>query len=399
MLRLLLVCAYVGTASSTIYLVLAIVAARRFRRRPLVSPAEVEWPPVSVLKPLHGLEPRLEECLESFFTQAYGEFELVFAARSANDAAWPVVNTLRQRYPHVSTLILHTGEPLYPNAKVSALEQMVDAASFSHLVIADSDARVAPDCLRDVIRPLLDPLVGVVTCLYRGVPIGGLSSQLEALGMSVELAAGVVIADMLEGMRFALGPMMATRKDVIAVIGGIGSFGDYCADDYILGERSWAAGKAVVLSHHVIDHVIVSRSLKASVQHQARWMRSTRFSRPKGHLGTGLTFAMPFGILGLMVGVAQQRIWLAAALFGWAAVNRMLLAVFVGWGVVRDPNARWRCWLYPVRDLLGFGTWCSSFLSSQIVWRDERFVLTAGGRMRPMSGRATPHRMSAPTGQ
>jgi ceramide glucosyltransferase len=392
LLRLLLVCACAGAASSTIYLLLVTAAAHRFRKHAGLSAGvgedRVNWPPVSVLKPLHGLEPRLEDCLESFFTQRYGDFEIVFAARNGADAAWPVVNRLRERYPHVKTSIVYTGEPLYANAKVSSLEQMIDAAAFSHLVIADSDARVTPDCLTEVIRPLLDPHVGVVTCLYRGVPIGGLCSQFEALGMSVDLTAGVIVADMLEGMRFALGPTMATRKDVVALVGGIGSLGEYCADDYILGERAHAAGKVVLLSEHVIEHVVVNRTLRASLQHQARWMRSTRFSRPRGHVGTALTFAMPFGVLGLIVAVAQQRVGLAAGLFAWAIVNRVLLSIIVGWGVVRDRNARRRCWLYPVRDLLGFAIWCSSFLSSEIVWRNERYVLEPGGKMRSVFRRA-----------
>lgn len=392
-LGLLLVCACAGLASSTVYLMLVTAAARRFRRRrpgPFVAGGSdgVEWPKVSVLKPLHGLEPKLEDCLESFFTQTYGDFELVFAARNSTDGAWSVVRKLCARHPHVKTSILYTGEPQYANAKVSALEKMLGAASSSYLVIADSDARVMPDCLTDVIRPLRDPRIGVVTCLYRGVPIGGLCSQLEALGMSVELTAGVLVADMLEGMRFALGPIMATRTDVLATVGGIGSLGEYCADDYVLGERAHAAGKSVLLSDQVIEHVVVNRSVRASLQHQVRWMRSTRFSRPKGHVGTGLTFAMPFGLLGVIAGLAQQRIGLAVGLFGWAVVNSALLCLVVGWGVVRDRNARFRCWLYPLRDILGFAIWCASFCSSAIVWRDERYALEPGGRMRPVFPRS-----------
>ena len=389
MLRILLVCALTGTASSTIYLVLVMAAAYRFRRRAKAvvdgDSDGVKWPPISVLKPLYGLEPKLEDCLESFFSQRYRDFELVFAARDGTDAAWPVVRSLCERHPTVRTTVLYTGTPHYANAKVSALEKMVEAASFSRLVIADSDVRVTPDCLTAVIRPLLDPRIGVVTCLYRGVPIGGLCSQLEALGMSVELTAGVLVADLLEGMKFALGPVMATRKDVLALVGGIGGLGEYCADDYVLGERAHAAGKRVLLSEHVIEHVVVNRSVRASLQHQARWMRSTRFSSPKGHVGTGLTFALPFGLLGLIVGLAGQRVGLAVALFGWAVLNRVLLSVIVGWGVVGDRNARRRCWLYPVRDMLGFAIWCSSFFSSEIVWRDERYALEPGGTMRAIS--------------
>jgi ceramide glucosyltransferase len=142
--------------------------------------------------------------------------------------------------------------------------------------------------------------------------------------MSVEMTAGVLVADMLEGMRFGLGPTMATRKDALAAIGGVGALGDYCADDYVLGQRTHAAGRTVVLSHHVIEHVAVNRSVRASLQHHLRWMRSTRFSRPLGHLGAGLTFAMPFGILALVAGLADSRAGLAFALFGWALVNRVV---------------------------------------------------------------------------
>src|SRR5205085_5641923 len=142
-------------------------------------------------------------------------------------------------YPHVPTRIVLAGSPVYPNAKVSALDPMVRAAAHHCLLIADSDTRVSPECLRDVTAPLSDSRVGLVTCLYRGISIGGLSSRLEALGMSVELPSGVLVADLLEGMRFALGPTIATRKDVLDAIGGIAALGDYCADDYVLGRRIW----------------------------------------------------------------------------------------------------------------------------------------------------------------
>ena len=385
----LLVCALIGLVSSSAYLALVVVAAARFRARAgRVSAATtdgVDWPPVSVLKPMHGMEPKLPECLESFFTQQYPNFEIVFGARSADDAAWQVVNRLRAQYPGVKICTVNAGPPRYPNAKVSALETMVEAAAFPYLVIADSDTRVAPDYLTQVMRPLLDPQVGLVTCLYRGVSVGGLWSSLEALGMSVEMTAGVLVADMLEGMRFALGPTMATRKDVLLATGGVRALGEYCADDYVLGRRTHEAGKTVVLSHHVIAHLALNRSLRASLQHHVRWMRSTRFSRPSGHLGTGLTFAMPFGIIGLMAGLAMNRLPLGIGLLGWAVLNRLVLCLVAGWGVVRDRDARGRCWLYPARDLLGFVTWCGSFLGSEIIWRDERYGLGSGGQMRPIA--------------
>src|SRR5437879_7852079 len=156
----------------------------------------------------------LERNLESFVRQDYPQFEIIFGARRKEDPALQIVDELRLRYPKVRTAIVLSGEPEYPNAKVFAMEKMVAAAAGSYFVITDSDVCVQPDCVKEVIAPLIDPAVGVVTCLYRGMPAGGFWSTLEALGMSVEMTSGVLVANMLEGMRFALGPTMATRKDI-----------------------------------------------------------------------------------------------------------------------------------------------------------------------------------------
>jgi ceramide glucosyltransferase len=381
----LLVCALVGLASSTVFLMLVSFATLRFRLRVARLSRDRSprpQPPVSVLKPVHGLEPGLAQCLETFFRQDYREYELVFGARYRDDGAWSVVNQLRKDYPDVRCKTIETGTPVYPNAKVSALEPMVASAAFQYLVIADSDSSVPSDCLAEVVRPLLDPGVGLVTCLYRGVSTGGLSSRLEALGMSVEMSSGVLVADMLEGMRFALGPTLAVRRDTLQTIGGVAVLGAYCADDYVLGQRIHAAGRTVVLSHKIIDHLAVNRSLKTSLAHQIRWMRSTRFSRPWGHLGAGLTFAMPFGLLGFATALISGYGALATALLSVAVANRVVQCVVVGWIGLRDRQALWWSWLYPVRDLLGFCVWCASFAGREVEWRGEHYVLSEGGRMR-----------------
>ena len=258
---------------------------------------------------------------------------------------------------------------------------MVSAAAGVYLVITDSDVHVTPDCLKQVVTPLLDPAVGVVTCLYRGVAAGGFWSILEALGMSIEMTSGVLIANMLEGMQFALGPTMATRKDILESIGGIRALGSYCADDYLLGKLAFQSGKRVVLSLHLINHVAVNTSARASLAHQVRWMRSTRFSRHAGHLGTGLTYAMPFGLLALFTGTALYGSPIGGILLGWAFVNRMLQSVAIGWVLIGDPQALRFCWLYPLRDLLGFFVWCASFTGDKITWRNQRYRLVTDGKM------------------
>jgi len=382
MIRLLYFISLIGLISSTVFLVLTVVAGWLYRRAgEREADGRSPFPPVTVLKPLHGTEPQLEKNLESFFRQDYPDFEIIFGARNESDPALGVVKSLQTKYPHIRTRIVLSGEPTWPNAKVFALEKMLDVASAPYLVITDSDVCVAANCLKAVVTPLLDPAVGVVTCLYRGISAGGFWSTVEALGMSIEMPSGVLVARMLEDMRFALGPTMATRKDVLDAIGGIAVLGDYCADDYILGHAAHAVGKKVVLSQHIIGHVAMNTSLRPSVAHQVRWMRSTRFSRRAGHVGTGLTYAIPFGLIGAMAGVLDRNWQVAVALMGWAYINRVIQAIAVGWGVVGDGQSLRYCWLYPIRDLMGFCVWCASFVGNEIVWRNERYRLIEGGKM------------------
>ncbi len=159
---------------------------------------------------------------------------------------------------------------------------------------------------------------------------GGLWARLEAVGMSVEMTAGVLVARMMEGMQFTLGPTMAFRRETIRSMGGFRVTADYCADDFVLGNETFKLGQRVVLSHHAIDHMVINASLVQSLKHQVRWMKSTRFSRPRGHFGTALTFSMPFGLLGLGAGIALHNMALGVGLLAWAIVSRLALSIAVG---------------------------------------------------------------------
>jgi ceramide glucosyltransferase len=273
---------------------------------------------------------------------------------------------------------------------------MIALAAHDYLVIGDSDVRVPPDYLRNVVAPLLDPKVGLVTCIYRGRPSGGAWSRLEAAGFSVELTSGVLVADMLEGMKFALGPTTATRRDCLEKIGGIRVLADYHSDDYEIGRRIAAAGYTVVLSHLVIDHVTLNFSM---IRRQIRWMRSTRFSRPLGHLGNGLTFAMPFALLGMLAGGLAGNWTLGLALLAWGVLNRWAQALAVGAAVVHDPELPRYLLYYPVRDLLGFFFWTASFTGRSFTWRGDPYRFGPGGRV--ISPRQEPlaHASDAPSVQ
>jgi len=260
---------------------------------------------------------------------------------------------------------------------------MEEAAAHDILVISDSDVRVTPNYLRAVALPFADSRVGGITCPYRGVAAeGGLWARLEAVGMSVEMTSGVLVARMMEGMQFTLGPTMAFRRETIRRMGGFRVTADYCADDFILGNETFKLGQTVVLSHHAIDHMVINASLAQSLKHQVRWMKSTRFSRPKGHFGTALTFSMPFGLLGLAAGVASHHVAVGVGMLLWAIASRLALSIAVGNWVVGDRDWFNLLVLYPIRDLMGFCFWASSYLSSKILWRGRVFQLLPGGKMR-----------------
>lgn len=389
--QVLLGIAVLGVLSSTIFLFMVLVAALRWRRRSraaqqaAAATPESSLPAVTIFKPVHGMEAQLEENLESFFRQNYPAFEIVLGARDLNDAALQIAEKVRQRYPQVTSRIVVSGPPTWPNAKVFSLSKMIPGSSNDYFVISDSDVQVSRNFLREVIPPLLDSEIGLVTCPYRGVTAGDFWSTLEALGMSVEMPSGVMVADMLEGIRFALGPAVALRRDALEKIGGIAATADYYSDDFVLGNLIWAAGYKVIFSHHVIQHVLTPRSLKRTIGDQLRWMKSTRFSRPLGHVGTGLTYAMPFGILGLIAAVAMGHITLGIGLFAAAFVNRVVQSIAVGWGIIDDRRALYLAWLYPVRDLMGFFTWLGSFSSRTFFWRGETYRFSKGGRIIPQN--------------
>jgi ceramide glucosyltransferase len=392
--RTLLGIAALGIISSAIFLILVLIASARFkfysskyRGYPLATTL-ASLPRVTIFKPVHGMEQRLRENLESFFRQDYPDYEIIIGARSEDDPAMVVAEQLRRLYPNVPSRIVTSGPPEWPNAKVFTLDKMIRLSRNDFFVISDSDVRVGADFLRNVIPPLSDRKLGLVSCLYRGDPAADFWSSLEALGMSVEMPSGVVVADMLEGIRFALGPAVAFRRDALDAIGGIAATADYYSDDYVLGNKIWAAGYKVIFSHYFIHHVLTPRPWIRTLGDQLRWMKSTRHSRPLGHIGTGLTFAMPFGILGLIAGLALRQWRLGIALFAAAFLNRVIQAIAVGWGLLKDPRALHLCWLYPLRDLQGFFVWVASFMSHNFYWRGETYRFTAEGRIVPQSRKA-----------
>lgn len=383
----LLVLALLGTISSTVFLIFALLGIWKFRVAAAKQLAETSvfetsaLPPVSILKPLHGLEPRLESNLRSFFQQDYPHFEVLFGIDHEDDAALPVARRVCEEHPGIPSRILITGEPPWPNPVASSFFELARSARHEILVTSDSDVLVGRDYLRSVVPPLMNPKTGMLTCLYRGLHTGGFWSILDAVGMSVEMTAGVLVANLLEGIKFGLGPTIVVRKDALEKIGGYEFLGHYVSNDFVLGNELAKAGYEVVLSPYVISNIAPLMTFQQMWRRHLRWAIGTRYSRPKGHLGTGLVFAIPYGLLGPIAGILLNEPLAGIALAGWSVLNRCLESILIGWGIARDPDCLRKPWLYPIRDLLGFAVWCASYLASASHWRVGKFQFAEGGRM------------------
>jgi len=359
-------------AGALIYQVLTIVAAVRYRGvRP---PGSSVAPPISILKPLSGAEDGLEENLRSFFEQRYPEFEILFAVRSAADPAIDVVERLQARYPGVPSKLIVTGEPPYANAKVYSLDLMLEAARHDLVVMADSDIRVMPDMLPALAAEFADEKVGMATCPYRVVPGHSFWSSLEAIGLNTEFLSGVLVARMLDGMKFALGPTIVARRETLRQIGGFDAVKDYLAEDFVLGNLAARHGFGVILSSYVIDHYIGAQSFGANVRHRLRWTRSARRSRPWGYAGQVFTHPLPIALMLCAISPGWWPVLVGAAVLRAAAV----------WAtaghVLRDGLTLRRCWLVPLEDAFTLLVWCAGFFGNTIQWRGRRYWLLPDGR-------------------
>jgi ceramide glucosyltransferase len=362
------------TVSSIAYYILCLWSAAAFRRGVRTALADYT-PPVSILKPLKGTDPEMYESFRSHCLLDYPEYEVIFGVSDPRDPALELVDKLCKEFPARAIRTMVCGENLGTNIKVSNLAQMARAARHEYLVVNDSDIRVEPDYLRRVIAPLADPQVGLVTCLYRGVPNETFGSRLESLGISTDFCTGVLVARQLEGICFGLGSTLAFRRKDLQAIGGFESLADYLADDYQLGRRIADKGLKVELPDVVVETFLPRYSLSDFFSHQLRWARTIRDSRFWGYVGLGVTFGIPWALLTLIA--ARGAEW-ALGLLAVTLVARLAMAVFVGRSVLKDRFVSEGLVLVPVRDVIALLVWMASFAGHTVKWRGKRFKLKKG---------------------
>jgi ceramide glucosyltransferase len=359
---------------AAIYSLLSIVAAYRYLKMPV--PPLKNTVPISILKPLSGLDRGLESNLRTFFEQDYFErdcpaFEILFAVRDLDDPAVRVVEKLQREYPHIPSRLIITGDPPYPNAKVFKLDHMMSVASNDLLVMSDSDIRVGPNLLNVVAAEFQDPHLGVATCPYRAVPGPSLWSSLEVTGMNTDFISGILVARMIEGMRFAVGPTIVARRTVLQEIGGFDRLKDFLAEDFVMGKFAAEAGHGVMLSSYVIEHHIGATDLRHNFAHRLRWVRSTRRSRPAGYVGQLFTMPLPLALI----------LWIAAPAWWPVAVGAIAIRLAAAWTMSRrvlKANLNWL--VLPVEDVLALLFWAAGFFGNTIVWRSRKYRLLPDGR-------------------
>jgi ceramide glucosyltransferase len=359
---------------SLVYCVLIVVATRRFLSATLPAPGNK--PPVSVLKPLCGHDDGLEENLRSFMVQDYPVYEVLFGVHRPDDPAVAVAEKIIGEFRgRISARLIITGESPIPNAKAFSLNRMVRDARYDVLVMSDSDVRVTPSLLSHLAQEFQDDRIGLISCPYRAVPGKSLWSRLEAIGMNTELLGGVMVARMIEGMRFALGCTVAVRRSVLEDMGGFGYLQEFLAEDFVIGQRAAELGHGVLFSSYVIEHRIGSQNMMHNLGHRMRWARSTRRSRPLGYWGQIFTYPLP---LALLLSAAYPAAWPVLFL---TFILRGIAALATARNIVHDPVTQKQWWLLPVQDLIGFFVWISGFVGDKIVWRDRKCTVMRDGRL------------------
>lgn len=359
---------------SLVYCILVVVATRRFLSTTL--PLQGNEPLISVLKPLCGHDDGLEENLRSFMVQDYPEYEVLFGVHRPDDPAVAVAEKIISEFSgRISARLIVTGESPIPNAKAFSLNRLVREARHDLLVMSDSDVRVTPGLLSHLALELQDDRVGLISCPYRAVPGKSVWSRLEAIGMNTELLGGVMVARMIEGMRFALGCTVAVRRNVLEDMGGFGYLQEFLAEDFVIGQRAAELGHGVLFSSYVIEHRIGSQNMMHNLGHRMRWARSTRRSRPLGYWGQIFTYPLP---LALLLCAAYPAAWPVLIL---TLLLRGGAALATARSIVHDPVTQKQWWLLPIQDLIGFFIWISGFVGDKIVWRNRKCTVLRDGRL------------------
>lgn len=364
-------------ATPFIYYLLAVYSSIHFFRaaRRRVSPPGEFTVPVSILKPVRGLDPDAYENFASYCYQDYPEYEILFCVSGHDDPAAPVIEKLIRDCPERQIRILYGSGRNAINDKVAKLVRLVAEAKHHVFVINDADVRVEPDYLRSVVAPLRDPTVGGATCLYVSTEETTFLQRLQSIGMSSDFFPGIFVAWQLDGVKFAFGQTIVTRRKCIEAFGGYEVIENRPADDLLVGRMVTEKGYRFELVPYVVKTVADFETMQDLLYKRVRWMTVMRHMRPWGHFGLVFTQGLPWAISA--AAVHPSLAWIAAYLGGYLGF-RIAMTIFVGRLTLRQRGVWKRLPLIPVWDALAFLIWVASFTRKSIRWRGVDYLVHHG---------------------
>ena len=374
-----LICTCLAIIGSVYVSFAALLLRRFFNKSPADAPTPTTpTPSVTILKPLCGAEPGLEANLASFCSQAYpGPVQIVLGIQDSADPAASIARRLMSAFPHVAIDLEINAQSHGANRKISNVLNSVLRSRGEIVALSDSDIRVGRTYLRHITAALQAPGVGLVTCLYRGLPVAGLWSRLAAAQIDYRFLPSVLVGLSLGLAKPCFGSTIALRAETLGRIGGFAAFADQLADDYAMGAAVRKLGLKVAIPPMVVDHVCSERSFADLARHELRWARTIRLVDPLGYTGSVVTHPLPFALI-------------AGALQGFGATSLTILALVLACGLLVPlqfarslGGGRVPIWLTPVRDLLSFAIFAASFLPWPVTWRGQRYKVGRDGTLTP----------------
>ena len=369
----------IPAVAGSVYAILCVFTVMRFRaraRRPTSESSET-WPPVTVLKPVHGLEKNLRENLRSTCSQDYPDFQVVLSVQRLDDPAIPLLQEIQHEFgPKVTVAIEDCRAGT--NGKINNLIGGIKHARYEVLVISDSDVRLDPDYLKTIVAPLADPNVGIVCTLYKAVCADKWYEKLELLTLNADLMISMIFALITGATKFCLGATTALRRSTLQDIGGLEALADYLVEDHEMGRRILESGKKEVIVPYFVETVMDLKSPAQWWGHQVYWDQNHRSAHPKGYFSTIILRAIPFAVLHAAARLGDPAG--LAVLAGTLSVRLATAAVNLRWGL-RDREGLRGLYLLPLRDLAGLVSWLLAYTKRTTVWREAQFILTSDGRL------------------
>ena len=371
----------------SVYAGLSLFAVLRFRRRVETEPQPgfLEWPPVTILKPVCGLEKNQKRNLRSACLQDYPEFQIVYSVQDPDDPVIPLLKEIEEEFGREKVSIAIEDRQAGPNGKINNLLGGLSYARYGTLVISDSDAHLEPSYLKAIVTPLADPDVGCACTLYKATSADRWFEKMELLTLNADFIPSIIFAHLTGASNFCLGSSLALRRSALEDIGGLETVAEYLVEDYEIGRRLWISGKRVAIVRHFIEIVVDLKNFAQWWNHQVYWDQNTRAARPLGFLASILIRSIPFALLFAALRLGDGIGF--ALLGGTVGIRMATAAVILRWGI-EDLQGLKSLALLPLRDVVALATWILAFVKTTVTWRGSEFTLTRDGRLVPRESRA-----------